>query len=491
MGRLLSTLLICIALTVLYCLWAVVYRTWFHPLAKYPGPRLAAVSEFWYIWKWTSSRYPFAMEEAHRKYGDIVRIAPNELSFATVQASRDIYGQPAQKQKQFLKSNFYNIPGIEEAIVNARNPAEHARQRKYLATGFSAKSLRDQEHVVHEYVDLLIHQLGRLGHPEGPGVDIGDAFQWLAFDVVGDLAFGESFGAVRDGDKGFWVSLLFDASYVITLGNLWHRLPLVVLAIPFFLPKGAVGKFKNHDALTDEKMKRRVQWGDSLQRKDFFSHLLRKGDSTVPYSELKSQASVLILGGSETTATALSAAVYFLLQNPQTYRKLCNEIRTRFPHKSEITGEAVAELKYLQAVIDEVLRIFPPVAFGLPRTSPGAMVDGNYIPAGVTVHVCNWMTTRSERYWKDPMSFIPERWIGEGLGDTKEASQPFSMGARVCMGVGLANMEMRLTLAKMIFHYDWELVDKSQQLFDESKLYVIWQKPELRVRFSSRSDRPF
>uniref|UniRef100_A0A0D2Y3M3 Isotrichodermin C-15 hydroxylase n=1 Tax=Fusarium oxysporum (strain Fo5176) TaxID=660025 RepID=A0A0D2Y3M3_FUSOF len=402
------------------------------PACKVPGPKLAAVSDIWYALKWTSGRYPFIMEETHRKYGDVVRIAPNELSFATVQAYHDIYGHALKDKKRFIKGSWYDVAGDHPGIVSVRDPVQHSRQRKYLSHAFSAKSLRGQETLIHGYVDLFLGQLR-------------------------DLAFGESFSAVAEGRSHFWVSLIIDASYAMMLSGLRKRVPLVNLYLPFVVPKDASAMHRKHMALTREKMLKRLEMPNSEDRGDFFSHLLRKGGNKVPEPELCQQSNTLIVAGSETTATCLTGIVFCLLSNLSCLEALSNEVRSRFQSDTEITGDATADLKYLSAVIEEGLRIFPPAPFGLPRVSPGAIIDGHYIPPGVVVSVDHWTTKHDGRYWKDPHAFIPERWIDGGFGDTKQASQPFSLGPRACLGINLAYLEMRIIIAKMVYHFDWEL----------------------------------
>lgn len=114
-----------------------------------------------------------------------MRIAPNELSFATVQAYQDIYGHALKGKKKFVKSNWYDTAGDHPGIVSVRDPKEHSRQRKYLSHAFSAKSLRGQEVLVHGYVNLFLDQLRKLGSSEGEGINIEEALNWLTFDIIG------------------------------------------------------------------------------------------------------------------------------------------------------------------------------------------------------------------------------------------------------------------------------------------------------------------
>lgn len=117
--------------------------------------------------------------------GDVIRLAPNELTFASVQAYRDIYGHVTTGKERFLKSDAYDTE--EPRISSVRDPAVHASQRKALSHAFSARALRDQEDVVHQYVDLLVKQLGNFGAGGLKPINVTEAYNWLTFDVIGEL----------------------------------------------------------------------------------------------------------------------------------------------------------------------------------------------------------------------------------------------------------------------------------------------------------------
>ncbi|KAF2641320.1 cytochrome P450, partial [Massarina eburnea CBS 473.64] len=437
------------------------YNLFLHPLSKYPGPRLAACSKYWYIWKWTGGRWPFVTRELHDKYGDIVRIAPNELSFSNVESWNEIYGHANKGRKIFLKSDFYERGASYPSIVTARNPEEHRRQRKALSHAFSASALRDQEQIIHQYTDMFI---GRLE-------------EWK-------LAFGESFDAVKMGRSHPWVSTVMDTIREQDLMQHARDAPWLALIFPFFVPSGLMEKFKLNRQYTLDKVTTRIKNQDKITRVDFFKHILEKGD--LPRPGLDSNADLLIIAGSETTATCLSGITYWLHRNPDCLSKLKSEVRNNIASFDDITGDVAAKLPYLNAVIEEGLRIYPPVPFGLKRISQGAVVSEQYIPAGTTVSTPSWVAHHDKRYWKDPDSFRPERWIDEGFGDNHGAFNPFSLGPRVCLGINLAYLEMRVILTKLIFSYDWEVV-QDLDWDKENVAYVLWKKPELRMRFHRRT----
>ncbi|KAF4948832.1 hypothetical protein FSARC_13638 [Fusarium sarcochroum] len=470
---------------VLYCVVLAVYNLYLHPLSKYPGPKLASISNLWYVKAWMSGRYPFYLQEAHRTYGDIVRIAPNELSFVTVEAYKDIYSQGGETNARFVKSKFYDTGERILGVAQVQDPDEHQRQRKTLARPFSLRSLREQESVIHNYTNKFLMQIGRLGHSGGPGIDMKQALNWLTFDIIGDLAFGESVGAVESGKTHPWVSLIVESTYFYMLNSTRKRFPLLNLVLPFVITLDAAAKWRMHQRFTTEKTEKRIALGTRLERNDFFSHLLKEG--TISKDELKAQANTLIIAGSETTSTVLTGITYCLLRNKASLNRLTEEIRSTFTSLDEISGHATISLPYLKATIEEGLRLLPPIAFGPPRVSPGATVAGHYIPPGNIVSVDNWSVFRDPRNFREPESFLPERWLDLKPSDNKAAFVPFSLGPHACIGTSLAYLEMRIILAKMVWLYDWELVNTELDFFQEARLYLLWDKPSVLVRFHERT----
>ncbi|RYP79678.1 hypothetical protein DL769_002835 [Monosporascus sp. CRB-8-3] len=462
----------------------IIYTFWFHPLARYPGPRLAAITNFWYAWAWTSGKWPLIIEDAHKRYGDIVRIAPNDLSFVTPQAYRDIYGQPLKGRKYFPKTKYFWKTIDTPGMTHIMDVEKAAAVRSLLSPGFSPKALRNQERVIQENADIFVQTLRRLSDGGKNAVDVSDAFNWATFDILGELAFGESFGAVKDAKTHFWTSVILRANFFQILPGLMLRIPILKLAGPFFMSKKDAAIYEMHRRLTMEKIHKRIQIGNT--RDDFFSHVL-KGEFTD--KELASHASVFMVAGAETTSTSLTAITTFIAQNKGCFDKLKEEVRSAFEDSAEINGESTARLPYLKAVIEEGLRMFPPLALGFPRDSPGETVDGHYIPKGVIVSADIRLVSMDPRNFPDPEMFKPERWINKSHPiDRRLTNLAFLLGPRGCLGINMAQLEMRIVLAKLVLAFDWELVKPDLDLTRESQYMVMWQKPAVMVKFYPRGN---
>ncbi|CAD6591254.1 MAG: hypothetical protein ASARMPRED_005282 [Alectoria sarmentosa] len=192
-----------------------------------------------------------------------------------------------------------------------------------------------------------------------------------------------------------------------------------------------------------------------LQRciNDFVGKLGRVGGKTggvnmVKWFEMNTLNSI---AGGETTATSLAATTFNFLKSPDSHQLLKDEIRGRYNSVEEIDISSALQLPYLQAVIKEGMRIFPASSQGVPRTSPGILVDGVWVPPGTELYVSSWTVAHDSRYFHDPMVFKPERWLDPDCKDLKEASQPFSLGPRACIGRNFAYAQMSLELAKILF----------------------------------------
>lgn len=279
----------------------------------------------------------------------------------------------------------------------------------------------------------------------------------MTFDIIGHLAFYEPFDCLKNTEYHPWMSMIFNAimyvHYIRTLQRFIDIRP-IILAI---MPKRIVERRKWHIGLVEEKVKRRKQQHPDYI--DFMSHLLQaeeKGKLTTP--DLVANANLMVIAGSETTATILSGTVYYLCTHPAVMQKLLDEVRTSFATSEEINIARISKLKYINAVIDESFRLYPPAAGSHPRITPpeGANIMGQWLPGNVCdnrprsydpFHLTNlpqvsmgmaqYAVFRSPANFKDPELYLPERWLdtdGPYAGDAREALQPFSFGPRNCIG---------------------------------------------------------
>ncbi|KAJ5861281.1 uncharacterized protein N7529_008591 [Penicillium soppii] len=472
--------------------WRVLSRLWIHPLRQYPGPKLAAISNLPYLYQTLSGNSHAWIRELHDEYGSVVRIRPNALTYRTFEAWTDIYGHRKQGALPFCKDPefFTPAPSGQTHMINA-NEADHTRQKKLLTHAFSEKSLREQESLVMSYIDLFIRQLQTSANAKQP-LNLEEWLNFLTFDIIGDLAFGEPFGCLEESEYHPWVATIFKSIKTGAFLRAFSIYPLFVLLIRKAMPKRLIQKRLAHYQMSKDKVTKRLQ--TNTTRPDFTSYILKHNDDEkgMLRQEMDLNAAIIIQAGSETTATVLAAAVFYLQKHPEWQKKLTEEVRGAFPTDESITFLASSKLPILNAVIEESLRLFPPAPAIGPRVVPqgGAQIDGKHVAEGVSVSVAHYSAFRAHSNFTQPDSFLPERWIdykdpsNPFHSDRREALQPFSYGPRACIGRNLAYAEMRTILAKLLWHFDVSLEQESEQ-WDQCKSYIVWEKGPLFVKLES------
>lgn len=237
----------------------------------------------------------------------------------------------------------------------------------------------------------------------------------------------------------------------------------------------AISQFEERAALE----KRRQELKDDSTHKDLMHYLLNNADPKTGIrpttDELKGDTLSLIGAGADTIATTLSAALFYLARNESVLQRAQSEICNAFSSLEEITsGPKMDSCVYLNACIEESLRVAPAVASQLPREvmKGGIVIDGEYIPEGIVIGVPSYVVHHTKEAFPESWSFRPERWMaGSELGDdgavvskedvrlAREAMCPFSLGSRGCVGKTFAYMEMRIALASVLWSYDFKEVE--------------------------------
>ncbi|OJJ47342.1 hypothetical protein ASPZODRAFT_16022 [Penicilliopsis zonata CBS 506.65] len=475
-----SGLLAIISLTLCYFICQTIYNIFFHPLSRFPGPVSHAISRIPYCYRLIQGTLPFDMLDLHRKYGDIVRIAPDELAFSHPDAWKGIMGHKNGEPELEKAHWFYRVVDEPLHIAN-EDQHTHKGLRRTMAHGFSERSMRDQEPIIRKYVHLLLQRL-RENSADGHPVVMSDWYNFTTFDIIGDLAFGESFGCLEGSNYDSWIKGIFEAGRLGTIFQSLSFFPLLKTVLLALVPKSLKESREYHKKKTREKMMRRLNQAE--ERSDLIEGILKKREElNLGLDKIISNAEILIIGGSETTASLLSGVTYLLLQNPDAYKKLVAEVRSVFTCQEEINLVSVGRLTYMMACLEEGLRMYPPIANGLPRVAPkgGVTIMGEFIPEGTNCAIHQWALYHREKYFEDPETFHPERFLADSpFDDRKDAFQPFHFGPRNCLGRNLAYSEMRLILALILFNFDLKLAEESQDWIQQ-KNFLMWQKGPLKV----------
>ncbi|KAJ5729028.1 uncharacterized protein N7483_003536 [Penicillium malachiteum] len=470
---------------IIYIVTKIIYNVYFHPLSRFPGPTSHAISRIPYFRRAIRGTLPFDMLELHERYGDIVRIAPEELAFSHPDAWKDIFGHK-NGEPEMAKANWFYRPTEEPCHIVNGDTDEHRKLRRQMAHGFSDKSMRAQEPMIRKYVDLLLQKLHE-GCKDGSMV-ISDWYNFTTFDIIGDLAFGEPFGCLEGCNYNEWISGIFQGAHLGSILQALSFVPWLKTALLAMIPASMKEAHQKHKDLTRAKMLRRV--AATEERPDLIEGLLKKKDElNLGVEKLVSNAEILIIGGSETTASLLSGVTFLLLTHPEAYQKLKDEVHSTFQSQEEINLISVNTLTYMLACLDEAMRMYPPIANGLPRVCPkgGSRVLGQYLPENTNVSIHQWALYRREKYFKDPNAYHPERFLGdpEFVNDCRDVFQPFHTGPRNCLGRNLAYSEMRLILALIVFNFDMKISEESQDWMNQ-KNFLMWEKGPLKVHLTPR-----
>lgn len=314
------------------------------------------------------------------------------------------------------------------------------------------------------------------------------------------MAYGETFEKTLANQpskfhKYHWCDIVLKSTYMNDVLRAVGCIPGLEWLLTTFRPKHWQDTIYKHLEYSYEHVEARLKVPTGA-RKDFCSYMINpKSGAAPPPREIAAHCASFMMAGTITTATFLSGTLYYLLRNPEPLAKLRKELYDRFESVDDITCKSTMTCEYLKAVVDEGLRIYPPAgAAHLSRLSPpeGTYIAGYWVPGNTRVSVHPWSVVRDEANFHRPTEFIPERWVGaqngtNAWGDKLEASTPFYMGPRVCLGKNLAQLEMRLLLAKMVYKFDFEFLNADTLDWErDNKGYTIWGKPEMRVLFHER-----
>lgn len=318
--------------------------------------------------KWTAELLPVV-----EKYGPVVRIRPGELLFTDPDAWKDIYSHhngALVKGEEFDKFNvFYQTPGIQPSLL-AESRDNHTLLRRQFNYGFSDKILRDQESIVKGYVDLLMQRLRERCNSSAQtrgekerlsasktAFDLRRWYNYATFDIIGDMAFGEPFGSLEAGSESALVSNIERGLATQPIGTAFKLMGLGPMISWLAGPKS---RFRRESAKrTAEKLRRRM--GLNVERPDLIGSLLRKQeDWNIPFERLRANAGLLVVAGSETTATLLCGVTYLLLRNPECLRRVTEEVRAAFDSEHDITFASVQNLPYSTFPPTSYLHAAPP-----------------------------------------------------------------------------------------------------------------------------------
>jgi cytochrome P450 len=375
MSGLVTFLATALTLTVVYFLSLVVYRLYLSPLAKFPGPKLAAATN-WYqkyfdlVAKGHGGQFPMEIKRMHEQYGSIVRIAPDELHIDDPEYWQEVYcnsstTRPIDKQEK-LTHRF----GLPKAIFSTANAELHRSRRQSMAAFFSRQRLRETQSRVNQIVERISQRLSKEYAGSNRVLDVGEMFSCMAVDIVTEVCFRRCTNCTEAPD--------FKAPLVVTIiNNIWlshwnahfrfviagiERLPDIFIAtlLPLVKPildlrvginqqvseilsemdKASMGtkafRGSDHDTIFDEMLASKLP------------------PNELSFDRLSQEAMALTTAGVETVKATITFAVFHCLENPDIGVRLKTELTEAIPDPTIIPPWVELEkLPYLTAVINE------------------------------------------------------------------------------------------------------------------------------------------
>ncbi|KAH8798742.1 cytochrome P450 [Flagelloscypha sp. PMI_526] len=440
-----------------------------HPLAAYPGPFLASLSNLWMLYQSLGGKRHVLLMKLHQQYGTHVRIGPNMLSIVDVDAIKKLLHDPKVPRSSGYRS--LEPDHIPPHVLSSRSITcpnhlnAHAEQRENWSKGFTSTALEDFNVPLNIRLLQLLEKLK--GHTESQSaLNLDEWFRHFVWDFMGDIVFGGGFSMMEDGKDTSGYQVLVEKALMAQAPLIY--IPWINNIIPYLTFLG-----DSQRKILEFAEKCIIKRGQGqLAFKDlvyFFAKEEEPEHLRPSKGAIVNDAFIGIIAGADTTVITLNALFFLLLSHPDKFRTLREEIDAL--DEGDLNNlTRLAQAPYLNACIDETLRLFPPLLTQLSRTpasGSGKVIAEHFVPDGTTVFMPTVLMGRDPRYfYPNSTSFWPERWLTTERNANPEiihntqAFTPFSAGVTLCLGKQLAYRELRLVTAHLVRNFNMKLVLK-------------------------------
>ncbi|KAI1436831.1 cytochrome P450 [Xylaria sp. CBS 124048] len=480
-----------ILLGLLYPIAVIVYRLHFHPLAKFPGRRLAVITK-WYeayydLFVHPGGQYWYEIEKMHQLYGPVVRVNPDEIHILDSAWVDNLYASASQGVRDRYPPAAL-MGGAPESVFGSVSHVTHRARRISLNPLFSKKAVSDSASIVYTHTLALMRrinkQIAERGHAE-----LRMNYLSLATDTVTDFCFGKSTDLLEDEQKSaMWLHTIKSIATSTPLAKQFPWLIPFTLNLPDWivdrlgplaritalrkdLHRQAVQAIKDYADQTNsqgEKDQSASQTSESTSRHLFMAVLSSKvlDPSDKRAERMAQEAFTVLAAGSETTGRILTTATYFILANrDHVLPRLLEELESLMPDQSSRPSiHELEALPWLSAIIKETLRVTSLITSRIPVVAPVEALKYKdwVIPPGTAVSMSHRDIMLDPEVYPEPMKFKPERWLQDDLELMNRNYVPFSRGTFNCIGMNLANAELYIVLAMM---FRWHKFDLHETFF--------------------------
>ncbi|OTB09476.1 hypothetical protein M426DRAFT_18118 [Hypoxylon sp. CI-4A] len=505
--------------------YLIIYRLYLHPLAKVPGPKLAAITSLWTVYHIRKGHMSVLYTQLHRKYGPAVRVSPNEVSFDSKEAYQAIY-----TGSQYIeKGDFYwaqsNNPGSIDwrfrrhqgdafAFNGELNMQRYKGHRKNIRPVYSASSLKKYSDRLDKVLDRFI---AKLKAQEGEVLDLTETIHLAVVECLGAITLNWSPGFIQGGsDHGFLDKSIKFWREVSAFGSLQHWL-IVVQRWPSLRPwvarlfrvniRDLPADYEPFDLRTKEIIKNRTAAFLSQEKAidakaddpDMLTELLqvttKKSDWKPHYAS--AMASFNFIAGHETTTSIATSALVHINTNAGIRSRVQAELREPPTTNTTTTSSSdinIENYKYTQACIRETLRLRPVTSLPLWRKVPphntSLKLHNHEFPPGTTVGVnVPAMHTNPANFGAaDAGEFRPERWLEseEAWRVLDRTSLAWGGGAHTCPGRNLAELMLWKLVPALVREFDVEIVELPDVQEMRSFTYIAIMTG-VKARFKARA----
>lgn len=384
------------------------------------------------------------LDEYGKQFGDFFAVGSEDYPFVYVnnpKAIQEIFtGDPDLFESGRANEVLAFLLGENSLVL--LDGAPHQRQRKLLLPPFHGEKLRNYGDIIWEIANQVINSW-----EVNKTIKVRPFMQEITLKVILQTVFGLQTGSRYDEIRQLLTSLLDSIGSPLTSSVLFY--PALRKDWGKFSPWGRFLRCKQRvNELLGEEIKERRQ-ENNLDRQDILSLLLAATDEygqPMSDDEIRDELVTLLVAGHETTASALSWALYWVYFLPEVKEKLSVELSNLGENPSP---SDMVRLPYLSAICSETLRIYPIVLTTFPRILKKPLdLMGYHFRPGTVLNPCVYLVHRREDIYPEADKFKPERFINRQYGVYEYF--PFGGGNRKCIGMSLATMEMKLTLGAIV-----------------------------------------
>ncbi|XP_064489995.1 cytochrome P450 3A41-like [Ornithodoros turicata] len=491
-----------LVLAATYILIWVLHRRRVHQLfARYgiPGPKPELL---WGNYRQLQGDKIKVVDQWIREHGKVFGFFEGEKSFLMV-TDVDLIKQCFVKEAQIFsdRPRFpLNAEPFSSSLLLLRGD-EWKRVRTMLNPCFSAAKIKPLMPIVDQCTDTFVKVLD--DHvAKNKAVDIDIAAQALTLDIIAKAALAFEVNCQEDTSDHLLQAIraFFRREHNIAV-QMAIAFPILSSFFSVCYPLTEHGKFvdrivDNVRAVIDlRKQNKNSRAPDLVQAMLDVRAEAEEEDNSQKQAVLEDRhvlanSFLFLTAGFDTTASSLTFTVYCLAKYPEEQEKVYAELSKLIPSGEGFTYDNVRELKYLDAVVNESLRMYPSVALFTSRAcGEDVTIMDRRIPAGTNVLIPTWQLHHDPELWSDPWDFKPDRFLQEEFNPT--AFLPFGLGPRICIGKRLALLELKVALCKLLRKYSVTLSETvSEPLQLSIPTSLLHARDGVNVRLVPREAKP-